>query len=214
MVRKVLSCLGSLAVAAAVFAALPTVDPEDAVSRPGPIDRGSDSDAERLVGRTAPELPARLRWLDGRTRTRASLAGRVVVLRSFTSGCPLCAATMPALERLHERYAERGVTVLGVYHPKPPRPTRSEDVAAFARSLGVSFPVAVDEDWSLVRRFWGAFGGRRFTSVTWILDRDGTIRYVHPGGEYHDGGGPAHERCRTDLRDIEQVLETLVAEAS
>lgn len=205
--------LSSPVVGTAVSGApLPTTDPARAVSRPGPIERGEDADARNLLGRAAPELPD-LRWLDGRTRSLGSLRGRIVVIRSFTNECPFCASTIPTLERLHERHRDRGVTVLGVYHPKPPVPTASEDVAAFVKSLGVTFPVAVDEDWSLVRRWWQAYGEGPWTSITWVLDGKGVIRYVHPGGEYHDaGGGPAHERCRSDFRQIETLIETLLAE--
>ena len=199
-----------LAGATAVSGApLPTIDPAEAVSRPGPIERGENSDATKLLGTAAPALPE-LRWLDGRPRSLGSLEGQVVVIRSFTNECPFCASTMPTLQRLHERFRDRGVTVLGVFHPKPPAPTSSEDVAAFVKSLGVTFPVAVDEDWSLVRRWWRANSEGPWTSITWVLDRKGTIRFVHPGGEYHDaGGGLDHERCRSDFREIENVVDTL-----
>jgi thiol-disulfide isomerase/thioredoxin len=193
-------------------ATLPTTDPAEALSRAGPIGRGDDSDAARLLGIAAPALPE-LRWLDGRERNARTLEGRVVIIRSFTNECPFCASTMPTLQRLHARYRDRGLTVLGVYHPKPPAPTASEDVAEFARSLGATFPVAVDEDWNLVTRWWKAYSEGTWTSITWVLDRKGVIRWVHPGGEYHDeGGGPSHERCRSDLRGLERLIGELLAD--
>jgi hypothetical protein len=45
---------------------LPTIDPAEAVVRPGPIDRGDDADAAKLIGMKAPALPSC--WLDGRSR--------------------------------------------------------------------------------------------------------------------------------------------------
>jgi thiol-disulfide isomerase/thioredoxin len=205
VVPLLLACLFGVAAEAAP---LPTTDPEEAISRPGPIGRGDDAAAASLVGTKAPALPA-LRWLDGKSRSLASLEGRVVVIRSFTNECPFCAATIPSLQRLHERYGDR-VTFLGVYHPKPPAPTASGDVAAFVKSLGVTFPVAVDEDWSLVRAWWQDLNDAPWTSITWVLDGTGTIRFVHPGGEYHeDGGGSDHARCRSDYRRLEQILGSL-----
>jgi hypothetical protein len=45
-----------------------------------------------------------------------------------------------------------------------------------------------------------------------VLDGSGKVRYVHPGGEYHDeGGGPAHERCGNDFRQLEDSIEALLA---
>jgi thiol-disulfide isomerase/thioredoxin len=197
--------------AARAGAALPTIPPEDSVVRSGPIARGSDDDAAPLIGAAAPDLP-RLRWLDGRPRGRRSLEGHVVVIRSFTNECPFCAATMPALERIRRDYAGRGLVVLGVYHPKPPRPIASADVAEFVASMGATFPVAVDTDWRLVDRWWRATSDNGWTSISWILDRGGVIRYVHPGGEYHEGGGPGHARCRDDERAIRRTIERLLDE--
>ena len=195
----------------AVAAGLPTISPARAVARPGPIERGSDAEAEPLVGTPAPALPS-LPWLDGVARDSRSLEGRVVVIRTFTNACPFCAATMPTLDRIHREYADRGLVVLGVYHPKPPRPTAATDVATLAGSLGITFPVAIDTEWRLVDGWWLARVESAWTSITWVLDRRGTIRYVHPGGEYHDGGGPAHARCRRDARALRRVIDELLAE--
>jgi thiol-disulfide isomerase/thioredoxin len=192
-------------------AALPTIAPQEAIARAGPIECGADEDGARLIGTAAPDLP-RLRWLDGKTRDRRTLAGHVVLIRSFTNECPFCAATMPALEQIHEDYAARGLLVLGVYHPKPPRPVASADVAEFAASLGLTFPVAVDTDWRLVDRWWRKRGDNGWTSITWVLDGDGVIRAVHPGGEYHAGGGPEHARCREDEAAIRAEIERLLGD--
>ncbi|MFL6354154.1 MAG: hypothetical protein ACJ74Z_20205 [Bryobacteraceae bacterium] len=57
------------------------------------------------------------------------------------------------------------------------------------------FPIAVDGDWAALKRWW-LTKDRDFTSVSFLVDRSGIIRYVHPGGEFHDGqqgGTPVHE---------------------
>ena len=207
----VFTFVAALAAGGVVCAGLPVIDAKDALARPGPIDRGDDADASKLVGAKAPSLPE-LRWLDGRPRTLDALAGKVVVIRSFTNECPFCASTLPGLESLRKRYPDQDVVVLGVYHPKPPRPVASGDVAAFVSSAGVTFPVAVDEDWSLVRRWWKDQSDGPWTSITWVLDRKGTIRWVHPGGEYHEGGGAGHERCRADYAELQRTIDRLLAE--
>jgi len=188
---------------------LPMIAPSDALSRPGPIGRGADAEAKALIGTKPPELPA-IRWLDGRTRNLEMLAGRVVLVRSFTNACPFCAASLPTLQSLHDEYAARGLVVLGVYHPKPRRPVASEDVARFARALGVTFPIGIDPEWRLVEDWWLDHTESDWTSVTWILGRDGLIRYVHPGGEYHTAGGRDHDRCRADERDLRATIERLL----
>jgi peroxiredoxin len=176
------------------------------------VPRGEDAHARALLGQPAPPLPA-LTWVDGKPRSLASLAGRVVVLRNFTSGCPYCEGTMSALDRIHQDWKGRGVVVLGVFHPKPPRPARAAEAASAARALGATFPVAVDPDWSLVNAWWLSRTPGTWTSITWVLDRSGRIRFVHPGGEYHPGGGPEHARCRRDEAELRRTIASLVAEA-
>lgn len=178
---------------------------------PGAVPRGDDADAAPLVGTRAPELPP-LPWLDGRRRDLRALAGHVVVVRNFTSGCPYCESTIPALARIARDYRARGVQVLGVYHPKPPRPVAAAEAAAHARALGATFPVAIDADWALVKRWWLDRVASSWTSITWVLDRGGAIRHIHPGGEYHPGGDPTHARCRADEQRLRAVLDHLSAE--
>ena len=192
---------------------LTSTTPGEAQARPGPIDRGEDAETRALLGTKPPALPA-IRWLDGRTRSLESLAGKAVLIRSFTDTCPYCAASLPALESLHRDFAGRGLVVLGVYHPKPPREVAAEDVARFARSLGATFPIGVDPGWRLVESWWLERSRGDWTSVTWILDRRGVLRYVHPGGEYHAGGGPDHRRCRSDEQHIREIIDRLLKETA
>jgi hypothetical protein len=102
--------------------------------------------------------------------------------------------------------------VLGVYHPKPARAVSDSEARGHARDLGATFPVAVDPDWALVKSWWLQRTGGGWTSVTWVLDRKGRFRYLHPGGEYHGGGGGDHARCRADDQQLRATLTRLLAE--
>ena len=55
-------------------------------------------------------------WTDlgGRTWTSADLEGRVVLLDFWATWCPPCLAEIPELRKLHERYGERGLVLVGV----------------------------------------------------------------------------------------------------
>jgi thiol-disulfide isomerase/thioredoxin len=107
----------------------------------------------------------------------------VVLVRWFMStDCPYCSATAPALNQLHEDYAGRGLVVVGMYHHKNPTPLDVRAVRGWARDFGFQFPVAIDRDWRNLRRWWLDAGPRQFTSVSFLLDRDGIIRHIHPGG--------------------------------
>lgn len=59
-------------------------------------------------------------------------------------------------------------------------------VVAQRDPVGIEFPVAVDADWTL-RSWWLDGRERVFTSVTFVLDREGVVRQVHRGGEIARG---------------------------
>ncbi len=171
---------------------------------------GSAAHAGELVGRPAPPLELKT-WINSTPLDMPALKGKVVLLRWWTDGCPLCAATAPALRKLSAQYGDRGLTVIGVYHPKPPGNWDVERVRRAAASLGFTFPVALDGDWSALKRWW-LTGDRDYTSVSFLVDKRGVIRYVQPGGEWHEGGSAAHAVCQRDYREIASMIAKLLAE--
>jgi peroxiredoxin len=142
----------------------------------------------------------------------AALRGKVVLLRWWTDGCPFCEATAPALRKLNSTFQSKGLEVIGVYHPKPAKKGDLQKVRQAVLEKQFSFPVAVDWDWSALRRWW-LFQDRRFTSVSFLVDRQGRIRYIQPGGEYHEGeqgGMPTHASCQRDFAVIRKTVEQLL----
>ncbi len=140
-----------------------------------------------LIGTRAPEWTVG-DWIGGEPRTLASLRGRVVLVRWWTApGCPYCAASADALNELSHKYRERGLTVVGMYHHKASTPLTREHVAAQAKRLGFDFPVAIDYDWKTLHHWWLDRADRGWTSVTFLIDREGLIRHIHPGGAYFRG---------------------------
>ena len=100
---------------------------------------------------------------------------------------------------------------VGVYHPKP-RPERRdlEKIRAAARELGFHFPVAVDEQWSVLRRWWLDGGDRSYTSVSFVVDREGKVRYVHPGGEFFPSRRPEEARQNRDYLQVRETVRKLI----
>ncbi|MCA9705447.1 MAG: redoxin domain-containing protein [Myxococcales bacterium] len=73
------------------------------------------------MGQPAPAWGA-VPWVDSPPLRLEDLRGRVVLIRFFTDTCPFCRATAPALARIDADYRDRGVAVIGMYHPKPGGP--------------------------------------------------------------------------------------------
>jgi peroxiredoxin len=160
-------------------------------------------DGSELVGQPAPPLQLK-QWVNSPPLEIADLRGKVVLIRWWTQGCPFCAATAPALRKLQQDYGDRGLQVIGIYHPKPAGDWDRSKFEAATREKQFTFPVALDADWTALQRWW-LFQKRDWTSVSFLLDRSGTIRYVHPGGEFHEGdqgGLDNHAACQRDLRTI------------
>lgn len=147
-----------------------------------------DNDVSALLGRVMPEWELE-RWLDGRPRTLASLRGKVVLIRWFAMPtCPFCTRSAETLNNLDDAFSGRGLEVIGIYHHKEDRPPRPDDAEVAASAFGFHFPVAVDRDFRTLNPWWlDGHEGREYTSVTFLLDRSGRVRYVHPGGTLAEG---------------------------
>lgn len=176
------------------------------------LDRSAGDD---LIGSSA--LPFRFdRWLNVEPIALEDLRGRVVLVRWWTDTCPFCASSASALRSLNEQYAQRGLSVIGVFHPKAGRDDPL-DVARVQRAVDArafSFPVAIDWNWrqGTLKDWWLDGHERKATSVTFILDKAGVIRFIHPGMEYHDANGAAeHGMCVDDMGRIRRVIEGLLA---
>lgn len=177
------------------------------------MDRSAGSDR---IGAAAP--PFRFDgWLNSAPLTLEDLRGQVVLVRWWTDTCPFCASSAPALRALYEQYSARGLAVIGVFHPKGGR-DEPLDVARVRRAVESRqflFPVAIDWDWrtGTLRDWWLTGPERPATSVTFLLDRSGIIRFVHPGMEYHDAdGAEGHAMCVDDMASIRAAIERLIAE--
>lgn len=166
------------------------------------------------VGASPVGAPARefidVTWLDGRTRTLADLRGQVVLVRFWTDTCPYCKATAPALRQLHDEFAGRGLVVIGLHHPKPRGTRRAPaDVEAAARAWHMNFLIGLDAGWATLDDWWLAAHPREATSASFLIDRRGIVRLVHPGPEYTPHGDA---ESRADYAEIHAAIEGLLAE--
>ena len=70
----------------------------------------------------------------------------------------------------------------------------------------------MDTRWSTLERYWlDGHPGRDWTSVSFLIDRDGIIRWVHGGGEYHPSNDPRHARCAVEYQGLERALAAALA---
>ncbi|MEO5803918.1 MAG: redoxin domain-containing protein [Verrucomicrobiota bacterium] len=159
---------------------------------------------QKLIGTPAPEWSV-TNWINSPPLELKDLRGKVVLVRWWTApDCPYCKATAPALNEFHEKYSARGLQIIGFYHHKSDEPLRIEEVKRFTKTFGFKFPVAIDPDWKTLHRWWLDQGKENWTSVSFLIDRRGIIRRIHPGGKYVRG-----DKDYTELKaKIEELLPT------
>jgi peroxiredoxin len=138
----------------------------------------------------APAGPApdfTLRTMDGPNMRLQEQRGRVVMVNFWATWCGPCRQEMPQLNRLYEKYRASGFVLLGVNVDDDAR--KAADLAA---KLGVRFPVLLDTDKAVSKRYDLAT-----MPSTVIIDRDGTVRHVHRG--YLAGYEDTYERQIREL---------------
>jgi thiol-disulfide isomerase/thioredoxin len=113
-------------------------------------------------------------WING-TPTRESLQGQVVLVDVFTFDCINCKNITPNLRTL-SRTKREGLAIVGIHSPETPYERDHAQVVRHLGLLGVTWPVAIDNDFAL----WKAYG-IEYWPTQMIFDRRGKLRKVVEG---------------------------------
>jgi thiol-disulfide isomerase/thioredoxin len=198
--------LAAALLSAAACSSQPPASPSNATPTPtstSPSSSPTPREGDELLGTTPPEWTAD-HWMNSPPLTLASLRGQVVLVRWFMSTeCPLCSATAPSLRAFDADYRARGLRVVGMYHHKDPEPLDPAKVETYVKRYGYTFPVGIDTDWRTLKQWWLDGHDRQFTSVSFLLDRTGAVRFIHPGGKYAPGSD--------DEKQLRGQIERLLA---
>jgi len=162
---------------------------------------------QELIGTKMPALSFD-RWINTEANKPLDTAGSVTLYRWWTNECPFCRATLPGLEKFRQKYGEKGLKVVAVYHPKPPRQVPDSLVLKAAANIGYRGAIAVDIDWSQLKRTYP--GNRGATSISVLVDREGIIRFVHPGPDYFPSDQKENAQQDEDYRLMEKAIEELL----
>ena len=121
-----------------------------------------------LMGPASTEVPRdfTVPTPDGASLTLAGYRGRVVLLNFWATWCVPCREEMPAMERLSQRFRDRGLVVLAISVDAPGSPA----VVPFAKELGLTYPIGLDPKMALARQY-----GVRGLPASFLLDRTGAV---------------------------------------
>lgn len=141
---------------------------------------GSGGQLVLPVEREMPSLDGINDWLNSNPILRDSLRGKVVLIDFWTYSCINCLRSIPYVQAWHERYRDDGLVVIGVHAPEFAFERDVDNVRASVASLGITYPVAIDNDY----RVWRAFANR-YWPAHYFIDAQGRVRYHHFGeGNY------------------------------
>jgi peroxiredoxin len=119
------------------------------------------------VGGSAPDFT--LKSKSGKNIKLNEYRGDVVMINFWASWCGPCRQEMPALEQLYSKYKDLGFVILGVNIDED-----SNKAVNLLSKIPVSFPILFDN----AKKVSDLYGVSAMPT-TFLLDRDGNLRYLH-----------------------------------
>jgi peroxiredoxin len=106
--------------------------------------------------------------LNGQTWSLDKVKGKVVLLRFWADWCPYCRYEMPVIDKYYRKLNKEGFLVLAVNVKQSP-----EVALAFTAQLDITFPVPLDPDGKMAKRY-----GVYAIPTNFLIDRQGIIREI------------------------------------
>jgi thiol-disulfide isomerase/thioredoxin len=141
-----------------------------------------------------PSIAGAVAWLNSPPLVTDSLRGKVVLVDFWTYSCINCLRALPYVKAWADKYRAAGLVVIGVHAPEFAFERDEDNVRRAVRELGVTYPVALDNNYTI----WRAFKNE-YWPAHYFVDANGQIRY------HHFGEG--------DYAESERVIQTLLREA-
>jgi thiol-disulfide isomerase/thioredoxin len=127
-----------------------------------------------------PSLAGATGWLNSPPLTAAGLRGKVVLVDFWTFTCVNWLRQFPYVRAWAQKYAGQGLVVIGVHTPEFSFEHEPGNVRRAVGELGVTYPVATDNDYAV----WRAFGNHYWPAL-YFADARGRLRHHYFGeGEY------------------------------
>jgi thiol-disulfide isomerase/thioredoxin len=141
-----------------------------------------------------PGFDAATGWLNSAPLTADDLTGKVVLVDFWTYTCINWLRTLGYVRAWHEKYADKGLVVVGVHTPEFPFEREVDNVRWAAEDMRVEYPIALDSDYGV----WRAFDNHYWPAV-YIADAEGRIRH--------------HQFGEGQYEELERIIQQLLREA-
>ena len=139
-------------------------------------------------------------WVNSEELVLAELQAenKVVLIDFWTYTCINCIRTLPYLKQWHDKYADRGLVIIGIHTPEFEFEKSLDNVKEAIEGFEIKYPVVQDNNyWT-----WNAFNNR-YWPAKYLIDKDGYIRYSHFGeGRYDE----TEQAIRLLLEEADQAV--------
>lgn len=104
--------------------------------------------------------------LTGRPVSSQEFQGKVVLLTFWASHCPVCVEILPSIERLFQRFRDKGFAAVGISVDAQ----GANAVRPVVDRYGFSFPILLDPQFETIRKY-----GTRLIPTSYLIDQKGVI---------------------------------------
>src|ERR671911_2636445 len=141
----------------------------------------------------APEFDKITGYINTEPINFSDLKGKVVLVDFWTYSCINCIRTIPYLVEWNEKYADKGLVIVGVHAPEFEFEKNVDNVKVAVKKFGIKYPVIQDNDKGTCNAYENQYWPQKY-----IVDNEGFIRYDHIG----EGG----------YAETEKVIQSLLQE--
>lgn len=141
----------------------------------------------------APEFAETTGYINTELIKLTDLRGKVVLVNFWTYTCINWIRTIPYLVDWNEKYANKGLVIVGVHTPEFEFEKNINNVKTAVDEFGLRYPIVQDND----KGTWNAYENRYWPRI-YLVDSEGNIRYDHIG----EGG----------YAETEKVIQSLLQE--
>lgn len=147
----------------------------------------------------APDLSSATGWLNSEPLNLLNLQGKVGLVHFWTYSSIQSIQMSEWLTKLHNRYSEKGLMVIGVHTPQYNFERVQAGVEAAVKRYNLPYAIALDNNYKI----WQAYGNT-FWPTTYLVDKEGNLAFTSIGADEQD----KIETAIQELLELDGNLET------
>ena len=126
----------------------------------------------------------------------SEMKNKVILYDFWTYGCYNCQNTIPYIKAWYDKYADKGLLIIGIHTPEFEFEKDIGNVKQAVVKSDIKFPVVLDND----EQNWRAFENHYWPRF-YLADSDGYIRYDHIGEGSYDETEQAIQQLLKERND-------------